>query len=177
MKELLVMKFKWFTLLLAGSMILTACSSGEDKAEEPVKQEKHNEESGHQHTVANGDIQETTASADVLPSFLDKQSEDLKLVYKATGQATEILKWIPCYCGCGESAGHKSNMNCFVKEVKKDGSIVWDDHGTRCVACVEIAIQSIKMAQEGKSLKEIRDVIDDAYKEGYAKPTPTPMPA
>ncbi|MGE7622248.1 PCYCGC motif-containing (lipo)protein [Viridibacillus sp. NPDC096237] len=171
------MKFKWFTLLLASSMLLTACSSGEDKADEPVKQEQHNEESGHQHTATNGDIQETTASADVLPSFLDKQSEDLKLVYKATGQATEILKWIPCYCGCGESAGHKSNMNCFVKEVKEDGSIVWDDHGTRCVACVEIAIQSIKMAQEGKSLKEIRKVIDEAYKEGYAKPTPTPMPA
>ncbi|MBK3494608.1 PCYCGC domain-containing protein [Viridibacillus sp. YIM B01967] len=172
------MKFRWFTLLLAGSMLLTACSSDQDKADEPVKQEQHKEEqAGHQHTVANGDIQETTASADDLPNFLDTQSDDLKLVYKATGQATEILQWIPCYCGCGESAGHKSNMNCFISEVKEDGSIVWDDHGTRCVACVEIAIQSIKMAQEGKTLKEIRQFIDETYKEGYAEPTPTPFPA
>jgi hypothetical protein len=31
--------------------------------------------------------------------------------------------------------------------------------------------------QEGKSLKEIRTIIDETYKEGYAKPTDTPMPS
>ncbi|MCZ2260345.1 PCYCGC motif-containing (lipo)protein [Sporosarcina sp. G11-34] len=30
---------------------------------------------------------------------------------------------------------------------------------------------------EGDSLKEIRDVIDETYKEGYAEPTNTPMPS
>jgi hypothetical protein len=33
------------------------------------------------------------------------------------------------------------------------------------------------MAQGGKSLKEVREFIDENYKEGYAKPTDTPMPA
>jgi Protein of unknown function with PCYCGC motif len=37
-------------------------------------------------------------------------------------------------------------------------------------------LKSIKMKQEGKSIKEIRHYIDEKYKEGYAKPTKTPMP-
>lgn len=153
------MKKKWLTVLLAGAMLLAACGNGNKTDEE--SQENHTEhnqtqtteatEQSHhadQHKLANGDLQEETASADTLPSFLDDKSEDLKLVYQAAGKATDILKWMPCYCGCAESANHKSNLNCFIKEVKDDGSIVWDDHGTRCVVCVEIAIKSIKQAQE-----------------------------
>jgi hypothetical protein len=97
-------------------------------------------------------------------------------VYQLAGQSTELLQWIPCYCGCGESVGHKSNMNCFIKEVKSDGSVVWDDHGTRCNVCLQIAVQSVKMKSEGKTDKEIRQFIDNTYKKGYAKPTDTPMP-
>ncbi|MGG0655234.1 PCYCGC motif-containing (lipo)protein [Rummeliibacillus pycnus] len=177
------MKKKWLSVLLAGTMILAACgnnaeeSSKKNHTEHDQTQTKEQSNHGsHQHTLANGDLQEETASANKLPSFLDNQSEDLKLVYTAAGQATEVLKWMPCYCGCAESANHKSNLNCFIKKVKDDGSVVWDDHGTRCIVCVEIAVKSIKQAQEGASLKEIRKQIDNDYKEGYAKPTSTPMP-
>lgn len=133
--------------------------------------------SSHQKHAPNGDLQETTASADVPPTFLRGQSDQLRIVYAAAGKATDILKWMPCYCGCADSAGHASNLNCFVKEVKEDGSVVWDDHGTRCGVCVQIATESIKLKQQGKSLKEIRDYIDKTYEKGYAKPTKTPMPA
>ncbi len=91
-----------------------------------------------------------TASADALPRFLDKQPEDVRLVYEAAGKAADLLKWMPCYCGCGESAGHMSNMNCFIKEVQADGSVVWDDHGTRCGVCLQIAVKSIKMKQDAR---------------------------
>ncbi len=155
-------------------MLLSAC--GEDKKSVKTTQEA-NDTSHEGHTHASGDIQEETASADVLPSFLEGQQENIRLVYQIAGQSTEILEWMPCYCGCGESAGHKSNLNCFIEEKREDGTIVWDDHGTRCLVCLEIAVQSAQMHKDGKSLKEIRQVIDDTYKEGYAKPTPTDMPA
>lgn len=132
---------------------------------------------GHADVAATGDVQEKTASADIAPSFLKGQSEQIRLVYAAAGKATDILQWMPCYCGCGESAGHRSNMNCFIKEKGSDGSIVWDDHGTRCGVCLQIAVESIKLKQEGKTLKEIRAAIDDKYRKGYAKPTDTPMPS
>ncbi|WP_413059394.1 PCYCGC motif-containing (lipo)protein [Sporosarcina sp. 179-K 3D1 HS] len=39
----------------------------------------------------------------------------------------------------------------------------------------ETAVRSVHLKQEGKSVKEIRQFIDDTYKEGYAEPTDTPM--
>ncbi|MFJ8100338.1 PCYCGC motif-containing (lipo)protein [Lysinibacillus sp. NPDC096212] len=162
-----------FTLSL---LVLSACVE-DHQAVEKNQNEAQKEASHEEHGHASGDIQEETASADVLPSFLNNKSEDIRLVYQIAGQSTEILEWMPCYCGCGESAGHKSNLNCFIEEKRKDGTIVWDDHGTRCLVCLEIAVQSAKMHKDGMSLKEIRQTIDNTYKEGYAKPTPTDMPA
>ena len=81
---------------------------------------------------------------------------------------------IPCYCGCGESVGHKTiKIALFVK--LKNGEVVWDSHATTCVNCLEIAVESASMKQKGKSTLEIRNYIDNKYKEGYGKPTPTPM--
>jgi len=41
----------------------------------------------------------------------------------------DLLKQIPCYCGCG-AMGHKSNYACYVKEIKPDGSVNFDDPRT-----------------------------------------------
>lgn len=139
------------------------------------KEETNNHEEHAAHSES-GDLREQTASVDVLPKFLDSQSEDMRLVYQAAGKAADILQWIPCYCGCGESVGHKSNKNCFIYEIKEDGSVIWDDHGTRCGVCLKIAAQTVQMKQEGKTDLEIRQFIDDTYKSGYAKPTDTDMP-
>lgn len=157
-------------------LLLSACGENKNSADTTPEANDASHE-GHSHVEASGDIQEVTASADVLPTFLEDKQENIRLVYQIAGQSTEILEWMPCYCGCGESAGHKSNLNCFIQEKREDGSIVWDDHGTRCLVCLEIAVQSAQLHKEGKSLKEIRQFIDDTYKEGYAKPTPTDMPA
>jgi hypothetical protein len=130
----------------------------------------------HQHQLPNGDLQETTAGLTTLPTFLNNLDPQIKHSYEVASQHLDLLTWIPCYCGCGKSAGHKNNANCFIKEVKQDGSVVWDDHGTRCSTCMNIAVTSAKLKGQGKSIKEIRSIIDNQYKEGYAQPTPTPMP-
>jgi hypothetical protein len=156
--------------LLAASL-LTGCAS-QDNA-----QSGQHDHTSHQSHAPNGDLQELTASVDQLPSFLNNLDPRITEVYKIAGANRDLLKSIPCYCGCGESAGHQHNGNCFIKEEKADGSIVWDDHGTRCGVCMEIAVVASKLKQEGKSVKEIRQFIDQAYSQGYAKPTPTPMPS
>lgn len=167
---------KYLPILTASLLLLAACNSSNEATntqQENTPAEQH--ETTHNHL--SGDLQETTASRDILPDFLNDKSENLKLVYQVAGQATEVLEWMPCYCGCGESAGHQNNLNCFIAKVHEDGSVVWDDHGTRCQVCLDIAVESIKLHQDGKSLQEIRETIDERYKEGYAKPTPTEMPA
>ncbi|MDN4606414.1 PCYCGC motif-containing (lipo)protein [Sporosarcina highlanderae] len=164
---------KLMPIMLILMLVLSACG---DKAQHHDEKEKHLAV-GHERHLPNGDLQEATESATVLPKFLEGKPEEMRLVYQVAASASDILEYMPCYCGCGESAGHGNNLNCFVDEIREDGSVIWDDHGTRCLVCLEIAVQSVQMKQEGKSMKEIREFIDEMYKEGYAEPTDTPMPA
>ncbi|WP_010500880.1 PCYCGC motif-containing (lipo)protein [Paenibacillus elgii] len=157
------------TVVLASTallLMLSACGGS-----------KTAEESQARHQTPSGDLQEKTASLSTLPSFLDKQPEQMKKAYLVAAQTKDLLRNIPCYCGCSESAGHQSNMNCFIKETASDGSVVWDDHATRCGVCLEIAVKSAQWQQQGQSAKDIREQIDKQYQKGYAKPTPTPLPA
>ncbi|MGN7471456.1 PCYCGC domain-containing protein [Brevibacillus sp. SAFN-007a] len=158
----------WLAISFITAALLAGCGSNDQAGQDHANHAQH---------AQNGDLQEMTASVDQLPKFLDNQDPVIIESYKIAGANRELLKSIPCYCGCGESAGHLHNGNCFIKEEKPDGSIVWDDHGTRCGVCMEIAVISSKLKQAGKSTKEIRDYIDNTYKEDYAKPTPTPMPS
>ncbi|MGM8365488.1 PCYCGC motif-containing (lipo)protein [Virgibacillus sp. W0181] len=153
-------------LILLGIIILVftaACSSEES------------EEQNHPATEVTGDTREETSSLKELPPFLDAKSEEMQILYQAVAQNQKLLESIPCYCGCGdESIGHKDNYDCFIHENNDDGSLVWDDHATRCQACLDIAAESIIESSNGKSVKVIRNMIEEKYKEGYAEPTPTP---
>lgn len=114
-------------------------------------------------TLSNGDIQETTKSVTQLPSFLDDKADMMRNVYQVAAQNEELLQYIPCYCGCAESANHESNLHCFISESSKK-AVVWDDHSTRCGLCLETAAESILMKREGKTVEEIRNYIDEKYK-------------
>jgi len=163
-------------IMLIVSIVSTACSSS-STSEETASKEKTNaiEKEHQQHSEhVSGDIREETASNEVLPKFLKDKPEEMQTIYANAAQNKELLENIPCYCGCGESAGHKNNYDCFILENKKDGKVVWDDHGTKCGVCLEIAAQSVSDLESGKSIKQIRQSIDEKYKSGYAKPTPTP---
>ncbi|MGI8316337.1 PCYCGC motif-containing (lipo)protein [Halobacillus mangrovi] len=160
---------KWKGILIIGLILgsfLTGCSSDEDSTSQS------GEETNTEHV--NGDLREETADKDKLPAFLNDKSEDMQTLYTAVSQNKDLLENMPCYCGCGESVGHKNNYDCFIHENKEDGSVVWDDHATKCGVCLEIAAQSIIDHQEGKSIKQIRQDIDQTYGEDYAEPTPTP---
>ncbi|MCG7410325.1 PCYCGC domain-containing protein [Paenibacillus sp. ACRRX] len=152
-------------------MLLTACGAttvgDEQGAAHHSKQD---------HLLPNGDLRQWTSSVNESPSFLKDGEEELRLVYKLAAENAQLLQWMPCYCGCGDSSNHRSNLDCFVHERLEDGSIQWDDHGTRCGVCLQIAVEAVKLEQEGNSLDAVRKIIDDKYREGYAAPTPTPMP-
>lgn len=154
-------------ILITTSILASACSNEEEESKSENTDQQH-----QQHVVS--DLREETKSVDVLPEFLKDKPEDMKLIYAAVAQNQELLEKIPCYCGCGEEANHKNNYDCFVFENKDNGAVVWDDHGTKCGVCLETAAQSVLDYSKGKSVKEIRTIIDEKYKDGYAEPTPTP---
>lgn len=40
----------------------------------------------------------------------------------------EVLRYVPCYCGC-EELGHTSNVDCFIDDVRADGTVFIDEMG------------------------------------------------
>ncbi|MED3688207.1 PCYCGC motif-containing (lipo)protein [Peribacillus butanolivorans] len=164
------MKFKLMAIIgICSSLLLSGCSN-----EEKSVVDKETSHEGHSAHTVSGDLQEETSSKEIAPEFLSGKPEEMKTIYLAVAQNQELLENIPCYCGCGEEANHKNNYDCFIHENKKSGEVVWDDHGTRCGVCLEIAAQSILDLRDGMTIKDIRTKVDEKYKSGYAKPTPTP---
>jgi hypothetical protein len=55
--------------------------------------------------------------------------DQARAVYQFAAEHPEILKYVPCYCGC-ESTGHPHNESCFVKRRDAQGNVAeWDTHG------------------------------------------------
>lgn len=50
--------------------------------------------------------------------------------FAVTQEGQDVLKYMPCYCGCGDHAGHKNNMNCFIKDPVPGQPLVFDNHGS-----------------------------------------------
>jgi hypothetical protein len=155
-------------LMLLISGIASGCSS-------PDSQPPSN--SGRMVMGQGGDKLETTVSVKQLPSFLKGVDPQIVQVYKTAAANPKVLENMACYCGCGESAGHKNNLSCFIQQIKPDGKVVWDSHGLMCNTCQNIAMEAVMLQQKEPSLRKIRLQIDKEYKQGYAKPTPTPVPA
>jgi hypothetical protein len=85
------------------------------------------------------------------------------------------LRYIPCFCGCGTSAGHRDNFDCFVKDQTAPGTFILDRHGFACGTCVGVALDTKALLASGLSLKAIRATIDAKWSAvGPATPTPYP---
>ncbi len=64
------------------------------------------------------------AAESALPEQLRKAPPKVREAYRFAIANREILRQIPCYCGCGTE--HKSNAECYIKDVAPDGKIVFD---------------------------------------------------
>lgn len=65
----------------------------------------------------------------VAPYQLPRPVQDVRLAYEFAGLHPEVLKYVPCFCGC-ERTGHPHNESCFVAQRDDDGRVVsWDTHG------------------------------------------------
>lgn len=53
----------------------------------------------------------------------------IRAAYEFAARHPEVLRYIPCYCGC-ENSGHRANVDCFVQSRDGDGHVrSWDTHG------------------------------------------------
>jgi hypothetical protein len=124
------------------------------------KQADEHEHAGH---LQGPDNFETTPSPDALPAFLDSYSPTTKDLYAKADAHADVLKELNCYCGCMEyNDPHDSLYRCFIAG-KNGDEVTWTDHGAKCGICMMEIRDAVKMAEEGKSLDEIRAHIDSTY--------------
>ena len=118
--------------------------------------------------------QMTAWDARSLPSFITGASGDVQTAYRFAFEHPDVLVWMPCYCGCGGQAGHRHNRDCFVKPGGA-ASLTFEEHGSDCTICVDIALDAKAMTEQGKPLRAIRAAIDAKYA-SIAPGTDTPLP-
>ena len=54
----------------------------------------------------------------------------MRQAYVFAARNPDVLGYVPCYCGCGMSDGHVSNVDCFVESRAPNGAVTeWDIHG------------------------------------------------
>jgi hypothetical protein len=100
-------------LVVCLALVLSACSAGQ------VSQTSTGQESQ--------EIELAPVSS--LPDFVRNEAPlHVQEAYRFAAANPDVLAQYPCYCGC-DAVGHESNLDCFVKDIQADGTIVFDSHG------------------------------------------------
>lgn len=69
----------------------------------------------------NGDLAKV-----VWPDWLDRFDPEVRRLYEFQVENGDLMRWMPCFCGCHLEDGHRSNRDCYVEAVNPDGSVVFD---------------------------------------------------
>ena len=115
-----------------------------------------------------------SSSTQSLPSFISDAPAEVQQAYTFVAAHPDETQYVPCYCGCGEHSGHRWIRDCFVKDYTASG-VTYDEHGSGCDICVNIALEVKNGLAKGQSLAAIRKTVDDKYS-SVGPPTDTPLP-
>src|SRR5512139_2288303 len=97
-----------------------------------------------------------------MPAEVKSAPVTVKQAYQFAVANPDILKQIPCYCGCG-AMGHTSNYACYVQGVDEKGAVTFDNHALGCSICVDITQDTMRLLKQGKTVVEIKTIVDQTY--------------
>ena len=101
------------------------------------------------------------ASLDPMPQDVKTSPVTVQQAYQFAVANPDVMKQIPCYCGCGK-VGHTSNYSCYVAS-EQNGKIEYDLHAVGCSICVDITQDAMRLLKQGKSPGEIKGYVDSTY--------------
>lgn len=108
------------------------------------------------------DIHLNMTSKDLMPAEVQSAPVTVQEAYQFASANPDLMKNIPCYCGCG-NVGHTSNYSCYVESQDDKGNFRWDSHALGCSICVDITQDVMRLLKDSKSPQEIRASIDATY--------------
>jgi hypothetical protein len=134
--------FAVLVVIMVSSGLLTACSGNA--------------------TSASSDSGLAMASMDGMPAEVKSAPTTVQQAYQFAVANPDVMKQIPCYCGCGKM-GHTSNYSCYVQNVDDKGVVAFDTHALGCSICVDITQDTMRLLKEGKGTADIKAYVDQTY--------------
>ena len=113
-------------------------------------------------TSSSDEVQLAMTPLDQMPAEVQSAPMSVQEAYQFNTANPDIMKNIPCYCGCG-SMGHTSNYSCYVSSVDDKGNITFENHALGCSICVDITQDVMRMLRDGKTPQEARIYVDATY--------------
>ena len=113
-------------------------------------------------TSQSGEVHPAMTPLDQMPMEVQSAPVAVREAYQFNVANPDIMKDIPCYCGCGD-IGHTSNYDCYVSNVDDKGAIAFENHALGCSICVDITQDVMRMLRDGKSPQEARTYVDATY--------------
>ena len=97
-----------------------------------------------------------------MPAEVKSAPTTVQQAYQFAVANPDVMKQIPCYCGCGKM-GHTSNYSCYVQSVDDKGAVIFDTHALGCSICVDITQDTMRLLIQGKTVPEIKASVDQTY--------------
>jgi hypothetical protein len=91
-----------------------------------------------------------------IPEASAVASNQIAKAYQIAKTDPKLLQAMFCYCGCDNTGGHGSLLDCFK-----------DDHGKSCGICIAEAIMAAKLKKSGMSLGQIKKQLDSSFSHSY----------
>jgi len=79
---------------------------------------------------------------DEMPLDVQTASVAIQEAYQFASINPDVMKDIPCYCGCGD-IGHASNYACYVSNVDDRGNLTTNNWLYRSIGFVMLAVVGI----------------------------------
>ena len=112
-----------------------------------------------------------------IPDARDKvyETDVVRVLYEFVANNSQIARYMPCFCSCGQRHGHESVEACYIKKRGADGSVAWSDHAMQCTICMDVIRMAKQMHERGVPVDTIRRAVEKEYA-GSERRTPTPWP-
>jgi hypothetical protein len=127
----------WLWLLVPALMLLAAGCAG---------------------TTARRGLEATRSGTPAQTVELGSLSEQLAAQYRFVESNQLVFEHLPCYCGCGQTLGHRNLRDCFVWSAG-----VYDAHASGCGVCQAEAIDAQTMLGKGMDVQAIRAEVRARY--------------
>lgn len=133
----------WLFIVLAvalaggGFLIVTSTSEQVSSATEPTGEVAATNAVANTDPVASPVTRPTYEDLDSLPlpplPYMNQTAgppDMMRQAYVFAARNPDVLDYVPCYCGCGQTDGHVGNTDCFVDSRAPNGQVLeWATHG------------------------------------------------